>query len=189
MFDVDHRCRRGTGGGGALQRASARKHLPSSVRGLEARLEVSWFVVADGGSRSAWPGWRRWCAPCPLTCPRGLGWTAPRASVGSLSGLSLDACGLETTDAAVGLGRTVLSGPRACAGRRGTAHTAPGGLDPRLWGLDDGRALAPVAAAAVAWQPQPRAAAAPFRVGVRAWVSAVDGLLTGGYRSSPRVSV
>jgi hypothetical protein len=129
------------------------------------------------------------CAACPLTCPRGLGWTAPRASVGSLSGLSLDACGLETTDAAVGLGRTVLSGPRACAGRRGTAHTAPGGLDPRLWGLDDGRALAPVAAAAVAWQPQPRAAAAPFRVGVRAWVSAVDGLLTGGYRSSPRVSV
>ena len=118
MFDVDHRCRRGTGGGGALQRASARKHLPSSVRGLEARLEVSWFVVADGGSRSAWPGWRRWCAPCPLTCPRGLGWTAPRASVGSLSGLSLDACGLETTDAAVGLGPLRSSGLRRPGARR-----------------------------------------------------------------------
>ena len=149
MFDVDHRCRRGTGGGGALQRASARKHLPSSVRGLEARLEVSWFVVADGGSRSAWPGWRRWCAPCPLTCPRGLGWTAPRASVGSLSGLSLDACGLETTDAAVGLGRTVLSGPRACAGPGHGAHRAGRTGPSGVW--TKGRALAPA-------PPRPRRA-------------------------------
>ena len=189
MSIIDAVAARVAGARYALQRASARKHLPSSVRGLEARLEVSWFVFADGGSRSAWPGWRRWCAPCPLTCPR----KSPRPRLDRPSRLGREP--LRTQPGRLrpgddGRGCGARSSPvLGLAPARGTAHTAPGGLDPRLWGLDDGRALAPVAAAAVAWQPQPRAAAAPFRVGVRAWVSAVDGLLTGGYRSSPRVSV
>ena len=139
MFDVDHRCRRGTGGGGALQRASARKHLPSSVRGLEARLEVSWFVVADGGSRSAWPGWRRWCAPCPLTCPRKS--QRPRLDRPSRLGrepLRTQPGRLRPGDDGRGCGARSHGPLRSSGLRRPGARRTPRRADWTVWGLDEG---------------------------------------------------
>ena len=61
---------------GARARGSSRGEL---VRGCGRRVEVGVAGVAPVV-----------CAACPLTCPRGLGWTAPRASVGIRSGASQD---------------------------------------------------------------------------------------------------
>lgn len=140
MFDVDHRCRRGTGGGGALRattcvRSEAPPEFGARARGSSRgelvrvcgrRVEVGVAGVAPVV-----------CAVSPDVSPR------PRLDRPSRLGrepLRTQPGRLRPGDDGRGCG--ARSSPvLGLAPARGTAHTAPGGLDPRLWGLDDGRAL------------------------------------------------